>query len=258
VSEPHHFAPGVTAQLGRYVYLLIDPGQRTQGGVFYVGKGQGNRVFAHLDAALKGNNDRKGDFSKLRHIRRVGVERIQVRILRHGLRDDQEAFAIETAAIDLLGLNELRNFQRGKGARELGIMTLREVNAKFGAQPILRSDLKGRRIMLIRVSKSYKPGDGEAKLYDAVRKWWRIAEKRRDLGSPTAPEWAVAVYGGVIYGVYRIDRWVKSPKHGDGSLQRWGFVGTPDLSLERKLCNRNVSTWLPKGAQTPTHFVNCE
>ena len=38
------FPPGVAEQLKWYVYRLIDP---RNGETFYVGKGRGNRIFAH-------------------------------------------------------------------------------------------------------------------------------------------------------------------------------------------------------------------
>ena len=44
------FTKEVIDQLQYYVYRLIDP--RT-GQTFYVGKGKGNRVFAHVNDALK-------------------------------------------------------------------------------------------------------------------------------------------------------------------------------------------------------------
>ncbi len=40
------FPTGVSEQLKWYVYRLIDP---RNGETFYVGKGQGNRVFAHAE-----------------------------------------------------------------------------------------------------------------------------------------------------------------------------------------------------------------
>ena len=44
------FSPEVCEKLGYYVYRLIDP---RNGQTFYVGKGKGNRVFAHVECALK-------------------------------------------------------------------------------------------------------------------------------------------------------------------------------------------------------------
>jgi hypothetical protein len=43
------FPPGVIAELNWYVYRLIDP---RNGETFYVGKGQGDRIFQHVKAAL--------------------------------------------------------------------------------------------------------------------------------------------------------------------------------------------------------------
>ena len=39
------FSPNVRKEIGHYVYLYIDPRDNT---VFYIGKGQNNRVFDHL------------------------------------------------------------------------------------------------------------------------------------------------------------------------------------------------------------------
>ena len=50
------FPPEVIAELKTYVYRLIDP---RNGETFYVGKGVGNRVFAHVQDELK--SDDPGD-----------------------------------------------------------------------------------------------------------------------------------------------------------------------------------------------------
>ena len=44
------FSPEVAKELKYYVYRLIDP---RNGQTFYVGKGKNNRVFAHVNQALK-------------------------------------------------------------------------------------------------------------------------------------------------------------------------------------------------------------
>ena len=51
-----HFSPETIEKVGHYVYRLIDP---RNGNTFYVGVGQGNRVFEHVKGAIKvkGNED---------------------------------------------------------------------------------------------------------------------------------------------------------------------------------------------------------
>jgi uncharacterized protein len=102
----HAFAPGVAEKFGFYVYLLIDP---RNGVVFYVGKGTGSRCFAYLAEARTTRADTVGDYAKLARIREiesVGAA-IQIELLRHGL-SEGEALLVESVAIDLLGLQDLR------------------------------------------------------------------------------------------------------------------------------------------------------
>ena len=47
------FTSEVIEQLKYYVYRLIDP---RNGQTFYVGKGKGNRLYAHINDALKNYN----------------------------------------------------------------------------------------------------------------------------------------------------------------------------------------------------------
>ena len=259
MSKIRRFSSGVTHYLGSYVYLLIDPNQKNNGGVFYVGKGRGNRVFTHLKMADQTKRiDTHRDFRRLRKIRRIGSDNVEVRILRHGLSDD-EALAVEASTIDLLGLEELHNLQGGHGSRKVGLMNLWQIEAKYGATKLDVNNLDGRRIVFIKVNRGFKPkeDDSDEALYAAVRHWWRVAEKRRQFGGAEAPEWAAAVYDGVVLGVYRIKRWVKRPQEKDGATQRWGFVGEADQKLQKLLCNRSVAHWYKPGSQTPLFYVNC-
>lgn len=85
------FTPEVIEQLQYYVYRLIDP---RNGQTFYVGKGKGNRVFAHVNDALKSyvgesyedkeEDDISSKIQQIRDIKNVGLEVIHV-IQRYGL-----------------------------------------------------------------------------------------------------------------------------------------------------------------------------
>jgi uncharacterized protein len=88
------FPPGVDSQLKTYVYRLLDP--RT-GETFYVGKGTGNRVFAHIRAEID-DDDADEKLNRIREIQLAGFEVAHV-IHRHGL-DDDTAYEVEAALID--------------------------------------------------------------------------------------------------------------------------------------------------------------
>src|SRR5438034_68741 len=53
---------------------------------------------------------------------------------------------------------------------------------------------------------------GGDELYETTRKWWVVGPQRREFGSESAPEWAMAVFRGVVQAVYRIDGWEKPTK----------------------------------------------
>ena len=90
-SRDDAFPPEVIEQIKTYVYRLIDP---RNGETFYVGKGQGDRVFAHIRAEqgrLEGDElDNK--LERVRRIRLAGFEVAHV-IHRHGM-DDKTAFEV--------------------------------------------------------------------------------------------------------------------------------------------------------------------
>jgi hypothetical protein len=64
------FPPGVAEKLQTYVYRLIDP---RNGETFYVGKGQGNRVFAHIREQVE-QDDPNNKLKRIRDIHLAGFE----------------------------------------------------------------------------------------------------------------------------------------------------------------------------------------
>jgi len=95
-QEIESFPPEVVYRLKTYVYRLIDP---RNGETFYVGKGKGNRVFAHIRAeqSLDGD-DIDNKLKRIREIRIAGFDVAHV-IHRHGM-DDKTAIEVEAALID--------------------------------------------------------------------------------------------------------------------------------------------------------------
>ena len=122
----------VADQLGYYVYLCIDP---RSGRPFYVGKGKGRRILHHL-------ND-PAETHKTQMIARIRAERLEPRleILSHRLPDEESAFRIEAAAIDILGRSRLTNPVRGQHADTLGRVPLSELITQYRARPAKKSNI---------------------------------------------------------------------------------------------------------------------
>ena len=91
--------PGVAEKLGHYVYLYIHP---DTGEPFYVGKGKGERVLAHLTDTRDSEKTRR-----IAELRETGRQP-KLEILAHGLANEETAFRVEAAVIDALGLHGLR------------------------------------------------------------------------------------------------------------------------------------------------------
>ena len=257
------FAPGVTEKIGFYVYLLVDPRDRS---VFYVGKGTGHRCFAHVAEARMTLDDAVGDYEKLDRIREIESTDADVRIdlLRHGL-TEAEAFLVESAAIDLLGLEGLTNRVAGHETATRGRMPASEINAVYGAISVEIDP--SHCVVLIRINRNYERGMTDEELYEATRKWWVIADAKRRIGMSGAPQWAMAVYAGIVRAVYRIEAWER-PSDEDSAVhpklaRRWGFRGSRDAGMESAYLYRDVSSYLRgvetgNASQNPMRYVNCD
>ena len=116
----------VAERLKYYVYLYIDPRDDR---VFYVGKGKGSRILAHLY-----DLEESKKVSVIRDLQLQGPEP-KLEILVHGLDDESDALRIEAAVIDLLGRNALTNRTCGWGSQLVGHSSLQELTALYDAVP---------------------------------------------------------------------------------------------------------------------------
>ena len=109
------FLPGVAGKLGWYVYALRDP---SDGIVFYVGKGKGNRAYQHAKYAQAGRGSLVAPkVDQIRAIHAAGRQVI-VEIVRYGIQDADAAYEIEAAVIDALSVGtpaKLTNLVGGHG-----------------------------------------------------------------------------------------------------------------------------------------------
>ena len=252
------FAPGVSAKLRSYVYLLVDP--RT-GRAFCVGRGRGDRCFDHVRAARLGSDGiaevagNPPGYPMLERIREVESDGRPVRIdiLRYGL-SSEEALLVEAVAGDALGLACGPDVvSRRRPVTE--VRSLLAKRAKFK---------RGHQVVLLRVG-----GTGADPSYEQTRHSWRIGRRWIDLDSPRSPQWAVTVVGDLVAAVYRIEGWEttadpREPAHGSGSpggtahtVDRYSFTGTRDAEIERRYVGKSVAAYLGAGAPSPVTYVWC-
>lgn len=202
------FPPGVARKLNWYVYRLIDP---RNGETFYVGKGKGNRVFAHINAQIKGDElDNK--LKRIREIRLAGFEVGHV-IHRHGL-DEATAFEVEAALID--AYPGLTNIAGGMGSSDFGSMHAKEIIDRYCAPPAQFQH----RTLLININRTAT----ETSLYEATRYAWKVKKSKAEQA-----EVILATRRGVIVGAFMADRWLDATEANfpgrEPSPGRYGFVG---------------------------------
>lgn len=245
--------PRIVAQrLGYYVYLYLDPRTNRP---FYVGKGKGERVLAHLSDKVESEKKYKLD-----ELSRLGLEPT-IEILAHCLRDEETALRIEAAVIDLLGLDVLTNKVHGWQSIQLGRLPLSQLVFYYAADPVTIDDPA----LLIRINKFYRHGMSDDELYEATRGVWKLGEKRN------MSRIAMAVFEGVVREVYAVESWHKAgttpyrvrnpetfdPKINKQLLGRWEFIGRIcPQELRSKYYGKSVESYFKKGAQSPVIYVN--
>lgn len=239
---------GVADHLGFYVYLYCDP--RT-GRPFYVGKGAGRRILAHLSDSRDSEK-----VSRIAELRSLGLEP-KIEVLAHGLADEQTALRIEAAAIDLLGLGQLTNAVRGWQSLQMGRMTLEELVSYYAAPDVTIEHP----VLLIRINKLYRHNMSADELYEATRGVWKLGERRY------GAQYAFAVFEQVVREVYQIDEWheafttpyaFRAEELAARDLTgRWEFTGAvarDEVRRQYKGCS--VRNYLKHGAQNPIAYVN--
>lgn len=241
---PSRFPPELHSLLKNYVYVYLDPKNRQP---FYVGKGRGDRAFAHLRES--------GDSEKHRKIAAIRARGQEPRIdlLCYGL-SDKKAALVEAAAIDLLGRPPLLNLVAGDSKMGQQRISAEELIRMERAKPITVKE----KALLIRVNRLYRSDMTPLELYEATRGAWKVGLRRYKA------EYAFAVFQGVVMEVYSIDRWLpagfsnyKTRNSEEFSRSRWEFEGETDRTLSRRYVGRNVRKYFPMHSQSPAVYVGC-
>ena len=196
------FSPEVCEKLGYYVYRLIDP---RNGQTFYVGKGKGNRVFAHVECALKnfeGENYLNADedetsekFKQIREIKSAGLEVIHI-IHRHGL-SENEAFEVEAALIDCFP--GLTNLQSGHN-NDFGANNAETLQQAYSLETY--EEPNNIKYIIIKTTPDRINNDCNGSLYDAVRYSWKVSKNRVD-----KIRYVLGVVNGIVKEIYEVEKW---------------------------------------------------
>jgi uncharacterized protein len=232
--------PEVAEFIGRYVYLLRDPRNHQ---VFYVGKGQGNRVMAHDHEAGADPASERAKLAKINEITATGAE-VEHLFVRMQLATDEEAFTVEQSIIDAYkatGL-PLTNLVGGHHSTTLGLASVQTVVAERSAKPAPGS---AEPTVVFTINLAWRRDMNAEDIYQATHGHWVVSKHVRDKA-----KYAFGVAHGLIRGVYRISSWFPSPNPNE--VRRWGFIGECAPEMKHYL-GTSVRRFNLDGAQNPYH-----
>lgn len=251
------FKESVVEALKCYVYALVDPRDNC---IFYVGKGTGNRVYQHAEAAINDDGDNL-KLATIREIQTLGLE-VKYYILRHNL-TDQEAFLVESTIIDLLTYKQfntetlLTNLVSGHHQWNEGIKTDAEINMMYDCKKI--EPVEGDRLLLVSLNRSYDQAKATRvhqrdNDYESTRKYWFISPRKAE-----KIDYVLGIYRGIVRVVIKVKGYKTSMYSENGipfKKSRHEFEG--DVIYDSPYLNTDVTDY-PFGSggaitYIPRHF----
>lgn len=236
----------INNKLGYYVYGLFDP---QNGDIFYIGKaggkeGRGNaRVLGHFDEA-KAELSSTSKSDKIKRIHQIwdSGQDVAWKILRSGLKSEEEAFAVEAALIDTLEAcgHELLNDQGGHHSRQKGILGRDDIYV-WAAPEIdisqIPDELRERPVFIFNIQKAVKgmwKKDGQPNYVDATKRAWNVSARWRRKDNAIA----IGVVDGISRTAFEINEW----KPDAIEPKRWEMVPhSLPKDLEQALKEKNFS-----------------
>jgi len=239
-EEIGSFPPGVAEKLKTYVYRLIDP---RNGETFYIGKGKGDRVFAHIRDRVE-EDDPNNKLKRIRDIHLAGFEVDHV-IHRHGM-DDKTAFEVEAALID--AYPGLTNVAEPTGSSEYGATHAKEIIRRYTAEPAVFKH----KAMLISVNRTATT----TSLYEATRYAWKVSPSKAN-----EAEVILATFQGLIVEAFIAREWLEATSANFPGREdmpgRFAFVGEEAPSEIRNLYieKRVPDEYRKPGAANPIKYT---
>ena len=180
----------VFSQLGSYVYALCEIKDDSSKEVFYIGKGSGQRVLNTL--IPKGNKEK---FNKISYLQKRN--RLVIDILSYNL-SPEEALKIESACIDLIGLNRITNIVKGHHAQRISLNEL--VSKVINEEKEIDKKHSGLAFVINYFKQEFSP----IELYEYTRGFWYNPPTDQNI------KYAYATNNRIIKEVYEISHWVKA------------------------------------------------
>lgn len=244
------FSEEVCQELKYYVYRLVDP---INGQTFYIGKGKNNRVFAHVNCALKnfdGENyitkEEDDDSLKLKRIREIksaGLDVIHI-IQKFGLTEDQ-AHLIESVLIDAYCIDNLTNKVKGFGSDECSINAI-TLEKNHSIKEFDDTD-DNPKYIIIKIKDYWLNLRGS--LYETVRSAWKLKLERAN-----KYPYVLAVVNGIAKEVYAVNEWHYAYGR-DGRIEFTGDVA--DENIRRIFIDKKIpKRFRKKGSALPTMYSN--
>ena len=247
------FSEKAKEELKHYVYVYIDPRNNKP---FYIGEGQGNRAFDHLED--------KTDSEKVKRIAEIRKHKKQpiIQILTYGFEDKETALMVEAAAIDLIGVENLTNQIRGYDTKKYGKVDAYEFESRYGKK-LTKDDIKDN-VMIIRINRLYRHDLTKKELYNATRGYWKVS-----LTKAKGIDYVFSVYKGRVLEVYKVKDWheananVMPLRRGEDVepdekflSERRIFTGmVAEEKIRRKYVDKSVEDIFPNGASNPIKYV---
>lgn len=241
-------------KLGFYVYALFDP--RKPRVPFYIGKGCGNRIFAHtadeVPAADFDNEFLSAKLALIREIQTAGQE-VMHKILRFRL-SEEEAFKVEGSLIDMVNHmhpGTLTNQISGQGIAD-GIHDARDLAVSLQARELVANIP----LLLIKIERKWSTLLGQygsaadvpsSAIYEATRESWKLNPARANRA-----ECVLAIARGLVRDVFVPTGWSEPDENG-----RRTMTGQTDPSKYLHLKGRSVAHLFERGSQHPLRYLLC-
>lgn len=236
----------VSTELKYYVYIYSNPITEE---IFYVGKGKGERVFAHLTEET--------ETEKVKYLSDLKLKGLKpkIEILIHGIEDEDTALRVEAAIIDLIGINKLTNKQSGWKSATFGRMTIQQIISTYSKQQVEIIEPS----IFIRINQKFRYSMSEIELYDYTRGQWKV-----NIEKANTAKFAFAVYEGIIQEVYSVLFWLEAGKtlntrnENEAVKDRFEFIGNiAEPEIRDKYKFKSVEHYFKKGNANPIMYVNC-